>query len=156
MIGESFGTDGDPALNLNIVFTLPPRDPYAPGDQPAYNADAGPDCRALDNIDGAKAAAQHGEYYCPAAPDDGVDSPESDVRRKPVCRGGGSRGGASSSGGALGVLGNGVSSPVGSTAELDFVRGIIGLSGGTDPDDVPDLSAATLAPVLRGNQVMFR
>jgi virulence factor Mce-like protein len=27
-IGESFGTDGDPALNLNIQFTFPPRSQY--------------------------------------------------------------------------------------------------------------------------------
>jgi virulence factor Mce-like protein len=155
MIGESFGTDGDPALNLNIVFTLPPRAPYEPGDQPIYDADAGPACRALDDIDGAKAAAQNGEYYCPAAPDDGVNSPEGDLQQEPVCYGGGG-GRGSSSGGALGALGNGVSSPVGSTAELDFVRGIIGMSRGTDPDEVSDLSAATLAPLLRGNQVMFR
>jgi virulence factor Mce-like protein len=155
LIGESFGADGDPALNLNIVFTLPPRNAYEPGDQPAYASEAGPDCRALDDIDGAQAAAQNGEYYCPDAPRDGVESPEGDVRREPVCHGGG-RGGGSSSGGG-GSLGNGVrTSPVGSTAELDFVRGIIGLSSGADPDDVPDLSAATLAPVLRGNQVMFR
>jgi hypothetical protein len=154
LIGESFGADGDPALNLNIVFTLPPRDPYAPGDQPAYADKSGPDCRALDDIEGAKAAAQADEYYCPDAPRDGVDSPESEVRREPVCYGPG--GGDGSSGGLPGALGNGVSSPVGSTAELDFVRSIIGLAGGSDPDDVSDLSAATLAPALRGAEVMFR
>ena len=154
LIGESFGADGDPALNLNIVFTLPPRNPYAPGDQPAYADRSGPDCRALDDIEGAKAAAQADEYYCPDAPRDGVDSPESEVRREPVCYGPG--GGDGSSGGPPGALGNGVSSPVGSTAELDFVRSILGLAGGTDPDDVSDLSAATLAPALRGAEVMFR
>ncbi len=85
LIGESFGTDGDPALNLNIVFTLPPRDPYAPGDQPAYADTSGPDCRALDDIEGAQAAAQNGEYYCPDAARDGVESPDGDLRREPVC-----------------------------------------------------------------------
>ena len=55
------------------------------------------------------------------------------------------------------AAGNNASTPlVGSTAELDFVRSIIGLSRGTGPDQVSDLSAATLAPVLRGSQVMFR
>jgi hypothetical protein len=44
----------------------------------------------------------------------------------------------------------------GSTAELDFVRSILGYQTGTDPDDVSDLSAATLAPLLRGTQVMLR
>ena len=36
MISEAFGADGDPALNLNITVSLPPRNPYVPGDQPAY------------------------------------------------------------------------------------------------------------------------
>jgi virulence factor Mce-like protein len=154
LIGESFGADGDPALNLNIVFTLPPRDPYGPGDQPAYADRSGPDCRALDNIEGAQAAARSGEYYCPESTRDGVDSDDGDLRREPVCRGNGGSG--STSGGGAGLLGNGVSSPVGSAAELDFVRGIIGLAGGSDPGDVSDLSAATLAPVLRGAEVTFR
>ena len=154
LIGESFGADGDPALNLNIVFTLPPRKPYGPNDQPAYADESGPDCRALDDIEGAQAAARSGEYYCPDAPRDGVESDDGDLRREPVCHGDG--GGGSSSGGGAGLLGNGVPAPVGSAAELDFVRGIIGLAGGSDPDDVSDLSAATLAPVLRGTQVTFR
>jgi virulence factor Mce-like protein len=154
LIGESFGADGDPALNLNIVFTLPPRNPYAPGDQPAYLDESGPDCRALDDIEGAQAAAQAEEYYCPAPPRDGIESPEGEVNREPFCYG---RGGDMQSPGGGGAAGNNASSPlVGSTAELDFVRSIIGLSRGTGPDQISDLSAATLAPLLRGNQVMFR
>ena len=50
-IGESFGADGDPALNLNIQVSFPPRNPYAPGDQPAYLDRSGPDCMGLDRID---------------------------------------------------------------------------------------------------------
>jgi hypothetical protein len=84
-----------------------------------------------------------------------VDSPDGDVRQEPVCHGGGSPGGGSSSGGALGVLGNGISSPVGSTAELDFVRGLLGYQTGADPADVSDLATAQLAPVLRGTQVVL-
>ena len=37
MISEAFGADGDPALNLNITVSLPPRNPYVPGDQPAVH-----------------------------------------------------------------------------------------------------------------------
>ena len=44
----------------------------------------------------------------------------------------------------------------GSTAELDFVRNILALQTGDEPDAVSDLGAATLAPVLRGKNVMFR
>ena len=155
LIGESFGADGEPALNLNIVFTVPPRDPYAPGDQPAYLDNSGPDCRALDNIDAAIAAAADNEYYCPAPPRDGIDSPESSFNREPYCyeRGGDTPvqgGGAAAAGNSLG------SSLAGSTAELDFVRNILALSTGSEPEAVSDLSVATLAPVLRGKEVMFR
>jgi hypothetical protein len=44
----------------------------------------------------------------------------------------------------------------GSTAELDFVRSILGYQTGSDPSKVSDLAAATMAPLLRGTQVMLR
>jgi virulence factor Mce-like protein len=156
-IGESFGTDGDPALNLNIQFTFPPRSQYKPGDQPAYVDTSPPDCRGLDDIDGEIAEAQSGEYYCPYPVKDGVESDDSDVRRHPACF----RGGADDGGNPDNVSGGakGKSAPdvlAGSTAELDFVRSILAYQTGTDPDDVSDLGAATLAPILRGNSVVLR
>jgi virulence factor Mce-like protein len=156
-IGESFGTDGDPALNLNIQFTFPPRSQYKPGDQPAYVDTSPPDCRGLDDIDGEIAEAQSGEYYCPYPVKDGVESDDSDVRRYPACF----RGGADDGGNPDNVSGGakGKSAPdvlAGSTAELDFVRSILAYQTGTDPDDVSDLGAATLAPILRGNSVVLR
>jgi len=160
MISESFGADGDPALNLNIVVSLPPRNPYMPGDQPAYADTSGPDCRGLSNIDAMIAAAQNGEYYCPDAPRDGVDSPESPYYGNPNCMGG--RGPNDAPGGAGAPSRDptaGESLPFslpGSTAELDFVRSILGYQTGTDPTEVSDLSASTMAPLLRGTQVMFR
>jgi hypothetical protein len=36
------------------------------------------------------------------------------------------------------------------------VRSILGYQTGTDPAEVSDLSASTMAPLLRGTQVMFR
>ena len=45
MISQAFGADGDPALNLNITVSLPPRNPYEPGDQPAYIDQSGPAAR---------------------------------------------------------------------------------------------------------------
>ncbi|RBY80218.1 hypothetical protein DQ239_03840 [Blastococcus sp. TF02-09] len=157
-IGETFGTDGDPALNLNIVFTLPPRNPYAPGDQPIYAETAPPDCRGLDDIDGEIAQAQAGEYYCPYPPLDGIESPESELRDEPACY----EGGADDGGNPNNVPGGareGRSLPdvlAGSSAELDFVRSILAFQTGDEPGDVSDLGAATLAPVLRGKNVMFR
>src|SRR4051794_27973327 len=156
-IGETFGTDGDPALNLNIQFTFPPRSQYKPGDQPAYVDTSPPDCRGLDDIDGEIAEAQSGEYYCPYPVKDGVESDDSDVRRYPACF----RGGADDGGNPDNVSGGakGKSAPdvlAGSTAELDFVRSILAYQTGTDPDDVSDLGAATLAPILRGNSVVLR
>jgi hypothetical protein len=35
------------------------------------------------------------------------------------------------------------------------VRGLLGYQTGVDPADVSDLSAATLAPLLRGTQVVI-
>jgi ABC-type transporter Mla subunit MlaD len=156
-IGESFGTDGDPALNLNIQFTFPPRSQYKPGDQPAYADASPPDCRGLDDIDGEIAEAQSGEYYCPYPVKDGVESDDGDVRRKPACFRGGADDGSTPDNPSGAVKGK--SAPdvlAGSTAELDFVRSILAYQTGTDPDDVSDLGAATLAPLLRGNSVVLR
>jgi virulence factor Mce-like protein len=154
-IGETFGADGDPALNLNIQISFPPRNPYMPGDQPAYLDQSGPDCRGLDTIDEEIAQAQSGEYYCPAPPEDGIESEESAERPEPICYAGGPDDGGDGSGSAS----DGESLPydlAGSTAELDFVRSILGYQTGTDPGNVSDLSASTLAPLLRGKQVMLR
>ncbi|MCU1604856.1 MAG: ABC-type transport system, mce-related protein [Modestobacter sp.] len=165
-ITEAFGGDGDPALNLNITVTLPPRNPYVPGDQPAYVDSSGPDCAALGNIDGVIAAAANGSYYCPPPPQDGVNSQDDPVNGNPPCLGGRGPGDvpAQSTGG--GSLGNSLPSGLtdggssgglaGSSAELDFVRSILGYQTGTDPGAVSDLAASTLAPLLRGTQVSVR
>ncbi|MET0764748.1 MAG: MCE family protein [Blastococcus sp.] len=156
-IGESFGADGDPALNLNIVVSFPPRNPYVPGDQPAYLDDSGPDCRGLDDIDAIIAAAQNGEYYCPDAPRDGVDSVDNPVSGNPRCVGGRGPDDIPEDGNAVNPAGNSLGFDLaGSTAELDFVRSIVGYQTGTEPRDVSDLAASTLAPLLRGKQVMLR
>jgi virulence factor Mce-like protein len=157
-IGETFGADGDPSLNLNIQFTFPPRNPYQPGDQPAYVDTAGPDCRGLDDIDTEIAQARAGEYYCPYPPGDGIESPESAERPEPACY----RGGADDGGNPHNVPGNGQAGQslpydlAGSTAELDFVRGILAYQTGAKPEDVSDLAASSLAPILRGKSVMLR
>ena len=155
---ESFGGDGDPALNLNIVVSFPPRNPYVPGDQPEYLDQSGPDCQGLADVDGLMAAAQAGEYYCPTPPADGVDSADNPATGNPVCLGG--------SGPDDIPPGAGDPNPsggqsvryhlAGSTAELDFVRSILGYQTGRKPGQVSDLAASTLAPLLRGTQVMFR
>jgi virulence factor Mce-like protein len=156
MISEAFGADGDPALNLNITVSLPPRNPYQPGDQPAYGDQSGPDCRGLTNIDALIAGAQRGEYYCPAPPADGVDSTDNPVSGNPHCLGGSGPndvppGAGNPNAGAGQSVGF---SLAGSTAELDFVKSILGYQTGTDPGDVSDLAASTMAPFLRGTQVV--
>jgi virulence factor Mce-like protein len=156
-IGEAFGADGDPALNLNIQVIFPPRNQYEPGDQPIYADQAAPDCRGLDDIDGEIAQAAAGEYYCPYPPNDGIDSAESAERPEPACF----EGGADDGGDPGNVPGNraGDSLPdvlAGSTAELDFVRSILAYQTGVQPDDVSDLAASSLAPILRGKSVMLR
>jgi virulence factor Mce-like protein len=155
MITQAFGTASKPALQLNITVTFPPRNKYVPGDQPAYAATNGPDCRGLDNIDGLIAAAQNREYYCPNTTADGVDSPDNPTTGSPRCLGGSGpndvpAGPASPRAGA-----DLPTSLVGSTSELDFVKSILGYQTGQSPDKVSDLSASTLAPLLRGTQVAF-
>jgi virulence factor Mce-like protein len=157
MITAAFGGK-NPALNLNITVSLPPRNPYVPGDQPAYVAKNGPSCRGLTNIDALISAAQHGEYYCPAPAPDGVHSKDNPTTGNPHCLGGSGpndvppgAGNPDSSGGGQGLP----FSLAGSTAELDFVRSILGYQTGTDPRKVSDLAAATMAPLLRGTQVLL-
>jgi virulence factor Mce-like protein len=155
---EAFGGDGDPALNLNIVVSFPPRNPYLPGDQPQYLDQSGPDCQGLADIDGLIAASQNGEYYCPTPPADGVDSADNPSTGNPVCLGGSGPNDVPPGAGDPNPSA-GQSLPyhlAGSTAELDFVRSILAYQTGTDARDVSDLSAATLAPLLRGTQVMLR
>ena len=155
MITAAFG-GRNPALNLNITVSLPPRNPYVPGDQPRYVDTRGPDCRGLTNIDAIIAAAQHGEYYCPNAPNDGVHSTDNPTTGNPHCLGGS---GPNNVPPGAGNPNSGQSLPLslsGSTAELDFVRSILGYQTGTDPKKVSDLAATTMAPLLRGTSVMLR
>ena len=157
-IGETFGADGDPALNLNIQVTFPPRNPYEPGDQPTYTSTAGPDCRGLDDIDGEIAQAQAGEYYCPSPPNDGIDSPESAERAEPACYRGGPDDGSSPRERARDP---GRAFAARCPGRLDRRAGLRPqhprlpdrLCG---PGDVSDLAASTLAPLLRGKSVMLR
>jgi virulence factor Mce-like protein len=156
MISEAFGGDGDPSLNLNITVTLPPRNPYVPGDQPAYIDKSGPDCRGLTDIDAIIAAAAQDEYYCPTSPADGVDSADNPTAGNPTCLGGS---GPNDVPPGAGNPTAGQSLPfhlAGSTAELDFVRSILGYQTGVEPGQVSDLAASSMAPLLRGTQVMFR
>jgi virulence factor Mce-like protein len=155
-IGETFGLDGDPALNLNIQISFPPRNPYAPGDQPAYLDTTGPDCMGLDNIDEEISQAQAGEYYCPYPPNDGIESEESAERPEPLCYRNGPDDGGDDPRAGSGTRGTALPSDLaGSTAELDFVRNLLAYQTGKKPGDVSDLSASTLAPLLRGKQVML-
>jgi virulence factor Mce-like protein len=155
-IGESFGADGDPALNLNIQVVLPPRNAYRPGDQPQYLDTSGPDCRGLTHMDAEIAQAQRGEYYCPYPADDGINSPEGSTRDTPYCYNGGPDDGGDPPSSAAQA---GRSLPLdlaGTSAELDFVRSILGYQTGVAPEKVSDLSASALAPLLRGTSVMLR
>jgi virulence factor Mce-like protein len=158
MISQAFGGDGDPSLNLNITVSLPPRNPYVPGDQPQYGDRSGPDCRGLTDIDAIIAAAQHNEYYCPTAPSDGVDSADNPTAGNPNCIGGSGPNDVPPGAGNPNSPG-GQSLPfhlAGSTAELDFVRNILAYQTGVKPGQVSDLAVSTMAPLLRGTQVNLR
>ena len=68
LIGEAFGGDGDPALNLNIEVTFPPRNPYEPGDQPVRRPVRARLPGPGPTSTGRSPQAQAGEYYCPTRP----------------------------------------------------------------------------------------
>jgi virulence factor Mce-like protein len=152
-----WSANGHPGLQLNLMVVLPQRNPYVPNDQPQYLDTRGPDCRGLTNIDAIIAAAQAGEYYCPTAPNDGVHSPDNPVSGNPHCLGGtGPNDVPSGSGNPNASAGRSLPLNLpGSAAELDFVRSILGYQTGTDPSQVSDLAASTMAPLLRGTQVMI-
>jgi virulence factor Mce-like protein len=147
IISSAFGAPGSPYLRLNVTVNFPQRNAYQPGDQPAYVADSGPNCRGLSNIDAIIAAARNNTFYCPNPAPDGVRSPDN-PSGNPQCLGGS---GTVPSGGQAGQ--SLPTSLVGSTSELDFVKSILGHETGQAPQQVPDLSAATLAPLLRGTTV---
>jgi hypothetical protein len=157
MLRGAWGAGESPGLKLNITVSMPPRSPYVPGDQPAYADTSGPDCRGLTNIDAIIAGSEHGEYYCPDAPRDGVNSPDNPASGNPHCLGGSGPDdvppGAGNPNAHAGQ--SAAFSLAGSTAELDFVKNILGYQTGVAPGDVSDLSASTLAPLLRGTQVML-
>ncbi|MGY2128706.1 MCE family protein [Blastococcus sp. SYSU DS0617] len=155
---EVFGGDGDPYLDLNITVTFPPRNPYVPGDQPRYLDQSGPDCQGLDDIDGLIAAAEQGEFYCPRPPEDGVRSADNPATGNPVCLGGSGPDDIPEGAGEPNPQ-SGTSLPsglAGSSAELDFVRSILAYQTGAQPDEVSDLGASQLAPLLRGTEVALR
>src|SRR5215213_7273651 len=124
LTSESFGGDGDPALNLNITVSFPPRNPYMPNDQPEYLDQSGPDCQGLADIDALMAASQNGEYYCPSPPADGVQSKDNPVSGNPRCLGGSGPDDVPPGAGDPNPGGGQSTSYdlAGSTAELDFVR----------------------------------
>lgn len=158
LYSEVLGGDGDPYLDLNLTVTLPPRNPYLPGDQPAYLDQSGPDCRGLSDIDGLIAAAAQGEFYCPNPPVDGVQSRDNPVTGNPVCLGGSGPDDIPAGAGEPNPKA-GTSLPsglAGSTAELDFVRNILAYQTGSDPSAVSDLGASQMAPLLRGTRVALR
>lgn len=151
----AWSANGHPGLQLNISITFPPRNPYVPGDQPQYASTAGPDCRGLTNVDAIMAAAAHGEYYCPKPVADGVHSADNPVSGNPRCLGGNGPNNVPPGAGNPNSPGQSLTSPVGSQSELDFVKSILGFQTGADPGDIPDLAAATMAPLLRGTQVVL-
>ena len=154
--GRRSATDGDPALNLNIQVTFPPRNPYVPGDQPIYADNAGPDCRGLDNIDGEIAAGAGRRVLLPVPAER-----RHRLRRRapsapsPRCFEGGRRRRRRRARASPGRQA-GQSLPdvlAGSTAELDFVRSILALpdrraSRARSPTSPPP----RLAPLLRGTR----
>lgn len=133
-INQAFGSQ-----SLHITLEIAPQRPaYKPGEEPAWLARSGPDCRGLPAPYGSQANPYPGERI----PD------------------GTSQGGSSGAGSAL------PSSLTNGTAYLDPDAGVAGTPQeqavtdalfapmmGTTPDRMPDISNLLLGPVVRGTQV---
>ena len=156
MISQAFGARRQPGAEPEHHRQPAAAQPLRARRPAGYAAKSGPDCRGLTNIDAIIAAAKHGEYYCPAPAPDGVHSADNPTgqpalprRQRPERR---------PPGRGEPELAAGQSLPfslAGSTAELDFVRNILGYQTGIEPRKVSDLAATTMAPLLRGTQVML-
>ena len=162
-IGEAFGADGDPALNLNIQFTFPPRNPYAPGDQPAYVDDLAarlprPGRHRRRDRRGAGRASTTAPYPV----EDGVDSPDDRDGRAaaPALL----PGRAPTTGGDPDNVVRSRQRRVGIRDVLAGShrgaglrpRSILAYQTGVDPADVSDLAAATARAAAAGNSVVLR
>ena len=146
--------DGDPALNLNIVGHPAAARPLRARRPAGLRRQVRAGLPWADRHRRHDAAAQNDEYYCPDALADGVDSPDGGLRRNPTASAAGRA--ARPAGAGDRARGPGCRSPGGSTAELDFVRSIIGSDRHRPADEVSDLVGLDDGAAAAGTQVMFR
>jgi len=167
LIDEAFGggpagADGRPTgLQLNVEVTLPGgRGAYRPGDQPAYLEQSGPRCFGLPDQLPTNANGNFPQYCAEDGSGDGSPGPGCISIREYPNEAPAQRSGIMSELTARQLSQNGatdgtVQGLANSAAEFQFVKGLLAVDAGTAPDEVLDLTASRMAPVLRGQQVSF-
>ncbi len=169
LIDEAFGGGGaaadgrDTGLQLNIEI-IPPggRGAYQQGDQPAYLDQSGPRCYGLPDDIVTNANGNFPQYCAHDGSGDGSPGPgciyaEDDPYGVPVETNDYTfmsqlTGRQLSQNGATDGSAQGLAN---SPAEFQFVKSILAVAAGTTPDEVLDLTASLMAPMMRGQQVSF-
>lgn len=171
LIDEAFGggqaaADGRATgLQLNIEIIAPGgRGAYRQGDQPAYLDQSGPRCYGLPDDIPTNANGNFPQYCAADGSGDGSPGPGCIAITEAPTIGQDS---ASARGNNFmsrltarqlsqnGATDGTVQGLANSSAEFRFVKGVLAVAGGRTPDQVLDLTASMMAPVMRGQQVSF-
>ena len=140
-IDQAFG-----AHSLHITLEVVPQRPaYQPGEEPAWVADRGPDCKGLPAPTGSQAHPYTGDHI----PDGTRD----------IYSGKGSDGSGSSNSALPGAFASGSSyvdpssGAAGTPGEQAVTDALFAPVLGTTPQAMPDISNLLLGPLVRGTQV---
>jgi virulence factor Mce-like protein len=129
-ISDAFNGDG---LHITLEV-VPQRQPYRPGEEPAYRASSGPDCHGLPTPAGSQSAPFGG-----TSPPDGSRGPDRYVFS------------------ALPSAFLGPTSGLAGTPEEQRVVGaLLAPQLGTDPEHVPAITTLLFGPLARGTTVVQR
>ncbi len=141
--GGQSGAPGDPKSLHITLEVVQQRQPYVPGEYPAYLERSGPNCRGLDSLFRGQDP--------PFKPDDTLR----DGSRGPNVYADPSPAAPASGFPAVGpaAFADGLSSLSGTRAEAQFVAPILAPVLGVSPNQVPDIAALLFAPMARGTAV---
>jgi virulence factor Mce-like protein len=128
-ISDAFNGDG---LHITLEV-VPQRQPYRPGEEPAYLASSGPDCHGLPNPGGSQSAPFGG-----TSPPDGSGGPDRYAFS------------------GLPAFAGPTSGLAGTPEEQRVVGALLAPQLGTDPEDVPAITTLLFGPLARGTTVVQR
>ncbi len=167
LVDEAFGgadaadDNRDTGLQLNIEIQPPGgRGAYQPGDQPAYLDQSGPRCYGLPDDIPTNANGNFPQYCAHDGSGDGSPGPgciyiEDDPNGIPVETNNFMSNLTARQLSQNGATDGSAQGLANSAAEFQFVKGVLAVAAGTTPDQILDLTASLLAPIMRGQQVSF-